>query len=359
MFASKLLLKRSLKSLVALANGFRRSKSDSLTILAYHRVAADINEAERDSIRGLVISAESFRKHCLLLKENFQVVNFENAMISSKRETAKSRPLAVITFDDGYLDNYEKAFPILNELDLPATIFLPSNLIGKNEILAHDKLFWLTKTAVETKRTGEIEAALREINVEDANNIAAIRDVLKLTDKLVFLPFASREKLISVLEKRLNVTKYPSHYGLMNWEMVREMSRNGITFGGHTANHPVLTLENDAVLHSEIVESKGVLEHHTNSQIGVFAYPNGKHNENVLRHVKNAGYQIAVTTKRTINRFGDNPLTLGRISLCEESTRGISGEFAQNIAVLRLNAVRTNKTSQIVENKEILKKVGF
>lgn len=359
MFASKLLLKRSLKSLVALTNGFRRLKPDSLTILAYHRVVADINEAERESIRGLVISAESFRKHCLLLKEHFQVVNFENAMISSKRETAKSRPLAVITFDDGYLDNYEQAFPILNELDLPATIFLPSNLIGTNEILAHDKLFWLTKTAVETKRTGEIKIALREINVENAKSIAAIRDVLKLTDKLVYLPFELREKLISVLEKRLNVTTYPSHYGLMNWEMVREMSRNRITFGGHTANHPVLTLENDGVLHAEIVESKRLLEHHTESRISVFAYPNGEHNENVLRHVKSAGYQIAVTTKRIVNKFGDNPLTLGRLSLCEESTRGISGKFAQNIAVLRLNAVRVSKTIHKDENEEVLKKVAF
>ncbi|HQU84717.1 MAG TPA: hypothetical protein PKY59_16380, partial [Pyrinomonadaceae bacterium] len=79
MFSPKLLVRRSIKSAAALAQIFRTPSQNSVTIIGYHRVVADLEKAEENSIYGLVVSKETFREHCRILKENFDVVSLEEA----------------------------------------------------------------------------------------------------------------------------------------------------------------------------------------------------------------------------------------------------------------------------------------
>src|SRR5688572_13180129 len=139
---TKLFFKRGIKS-VAAAAGAGRGRSarlaGSVNILAYHRVAADIHKAEREAYYGLVVSAATFRRHCEMLRSAFEVVTLEEAAMSLG-DPSQKRPMAVITFDDGYLDFYEQAFPILSSLGLPAIVFLPTEYIGSGRLLDHDRL---------------------------------------------------------------------------------------------------------------------------------------------------------------------------------------------------------------------------
>ena len=116
------------------------------------------------------------------------------------------------------------------------------------------------------------------------------------------------------------------------------MKRNGIGFGSHTSNHVVLTKEDLHVAGAEIIDSKAELEQQINGNVVSFAYPNGEYTPALREIVARAGYKIAVTTKTRINRSGSDPLALGRTSLCEESTRGITGTYSKGIASLRLGA---------------------
>lgn len=338
---TKLLIKRSLKSVAAIANarvGFPSSVPGSVNIIAYHRVVADIKKAEREAIYGIVISSATFRQHCELLCKNYDVVSLETAMHFLDGEREVSRPLAVITFDDGYLDFYEEAFPILNEFGLPATVFLPTDFIGQKTPLAHDRIYWLMKQAFE-KSVPIKEAFIRAgISKELAEKFDGQKDILKLTGLIVFLPNNLREKLIFEMEKELDnhFENYPPEYQLLTWEMVREMSRKGISFGGHTANHVVLPLEDFSQMEAEIVTSKQNLETQLGNKVCSFAYPNGEYNARIKELVAQAGYKIAVTTEKRINKIGADLLTLGRVSLCEESTRGITGVYSTRVASLRL-----------------------
>lgn len=336
----KLLIKRSIKSVASLAKtrvGFPLSASGTVNIIAYHRVVADIEKAEREAIYGIVISSATFRRHCELLSKNYDVVALETARYFLDGKRQASRPLAVITFDDGYLDFYEEAFPVLNELGLPATMFLPTDCIGQNQPLAHDRIFWLLKQA--GSKSGAIADALLRAGLTShiAKEFTNSRNLSRLTDKLVYLPNELREKVIAELEKELgDFADYPRNYQLLNWEQVGEMARKGISFGVHTANHVVLPLEDKAVMETEIVASKTELERRLGKKVTTFAYANGEYNAKIKEFVANAGYEIAVTTEKKINRPGADLLALGRISLCEESTRGITGIYSPGVANFRL-----------------------
>lgn len=334
---TKLFIKRSIKSVASMAKAqgvaFSPPAPGSVNIFAYHRVVADIAKAEREAIYGLVVSSATFRRHCEALKKAFDVVSLETAMHFLDGERKVTRPLAVITFDDGYLDFYEEAFPVLNDLGLPATVFLPTNLIGQNKPLAHDRIFWLVKQALE-KRVS-ISAALDKAGVK--KDFSDSRDLLSVTDAIVYLPHEQREKVIAELEKLLgDFAAYPREYQLLSWEMVREMARKGINFGDHTANHVVLPLEDESLLEAEIINSKRELERELGKKVISFAYPNGEYNARVRQFVAQAGYKIAVTTEKRINQPGADLLALGRISLCEESTRGFKGTYSPRVADLRL-----------------------
>ncbi len=340
MNSPKLFIKRAIKSAASVIKNrtvFPAVKPGAVNIFGYHRVAADITRAEQESFYGIVISTETFRRHCELMNNAYEVISLETVpdFLSGRRTAA--RPLAVITFDDGYLDVYEQAFPVLHELDLPATVFLPTECIGHDKPLAHDRLFWLLKQCFEREIPLGGLLANSGMKPESANEFAASRDRLGLTEKMVHLPSDLRENIIRELERELgDFSRYPREYQLLDWEMIREMSQRKISFGGHTANHVVLSLEKDSAMTDEIYSSKQKLERELGIESLSFAYPNGEYNAKIRRIIADAGYKIAVTTEKKINYAGADLLSLGRTSLCEESTRGIGGIYSPKVAALRL-----------------------
>ncbi len=340
MMETKLILKRSIKSAAAMARSgtpTRKPARNTVNIIAYHRVVADIAKAESESFYGLVVSAETFRRHCELLSSSFNVVSLETAAEVVKGKRRAHRPVAVLTFDDGYLDFYEEAFPILKQIGLPATVFLPTESIGKDVPLAHDRIFWLLRLAARDASPAASALERAGVPAEIIKPFRRTRYLPALTESLVHLPSGIRELAISELEGAVaGFKEYPREYKLLNWDQVREMAAAGISFGGHTSNHVVLPLENGDTAEDEIVASKRELEQQLGRRVTTFAYPNGEHTPAIRRSVEKAGFRVGVTTERKLNRVGDDPLTLGRFSFCEESTRGITGSYSQRIAALRL-----------------------
>lgn len=335
----KLIGKRAIKSAAARLRslGSLERARPTINILAYHRVAADIEAAECDTYYGLVVSTETFRSHCKLLAETHEVMALEDAVEALPNRRADERPIGVITFDDGYRDNYDEAFPVLKELGLPATILLPTGWVGKGVALAHDRLHYLLKIARE--RILPLDKALIRAGLDDrtAKMYSTVGGSLEITERLVHLPHRFRERVIEEIEAEIGSTiSYPDEYQLLTWPMVREMSANKIRFGTHTVNHAVLTMEDEETVKSEIFDCKTALENELGVPVTAFAYPNGELDVQIRSVVEKAGYRTAVTTQVKVNKFGDDLLALGRRSLCEESTRGILGSYSERIARMRL-----------------------
>jgi peptidoglycan/xylan/chitin deacetylase (PgdA/CDA1 family) len=309
-------------------------------ILAYHRVVADIALAERESIYGLVISAETFERHMQIVRENCDVLTLDEAAEVLRGERTVKHTAAVVTFDDGYRDVYEHAWPVLRRYAMPATVYVPTALIGGTQLLDHDRLFWLVLRAREQGIDLRWALGRAGFSPERAARICDSPSAQRLADALNFQPTAMRERVLQTLEEELSGVAGPPPRGfnLLTWEMVREMACGGVTFGAHTERHPILTLEPEEAAMREIRRSRETLQTRLGVEVRHFAYPCGHYHAGVRQLVAEAGFATAVTTERRVNQVGCDPLELGRISLCEESTRGISGGFSEAVARLRLAA---------------------
>ena len=124
----------------ALGQGIFASRLDALllrdtaVVVAFHRVQnTSTNEG------GLTVAVATFERYCRFFRNYFDVVSLSEIVSKLERRQSLSRQLA-ITFDDGYLDNYTNAAPILERLSLPATFFVVSRWIGTTIVPRWDRM---------------------------------------------------------------------------------------------------------------------------------------------------------------------------------------------------------------------------
>jgi len=294
--------------LLALLNRLLTPKSPVIRILSYHNVS----DEKIDLFAG--ISVKNFRAQIAYLKRHFQIVSLDE-LVEIIRRNPKSFPknLVVITFDDGYRNNYQHAYPILLEYGVPATIFLTADYIGTNDMLWTDKLNYMFK---DTKADVlELESPPMKFSLGSATEkliaLKATRDVLKSVDN------EERDKLLAQIAAKLSVSENGKRREMLSWEEVQEMQKNGIAFGAHTTKHSILTRIPLEQAEQEIIDSKSAIEKHLGCEVSYFAYPNGLEadfNDDIIRIVQEAGFRGAVTNINGFVSQGGNLFQLRRLS---------------------------------------------
>jgi peptidoglycan/xylan/chitin deacetylase (PgdA/CDA1 family)/CelD/BcsL family acetyltransferase involved in cellulose biosynthesis len=288
-----------------------RRREPAGRILYYHRVNGD-NDPFFPSLRP-----EVFERHMRHIARNYKVVSLTGLL----DHLANGSPANVvaITFDDGYRDNYEIAFPVLQRYRLPATIFLTTGSLDSGEPL------WFEVLAGALKNTSR-EFLDLEIELPRRFWLRSVEERLRANGQLFTLlrslPDDERQRRLSMILKELASHGEALHTRTMlTWDHVRHMKTRGIDFGGHTVTHPYLSrLTRDRVAW-EISECKRRIEEEVQAPVTHFAYPNGREedfaswNKDVLR---NAGYQAAVTTLWGMNFPTTDRLELRRGGAWEE-----------------------------------------
>ena len=337
--SSAALLWRSLRAGMRLVKG-REHNAGKVTILCYHRLVADIIQAEKETLCGMVISVETFRRQMELVREHYEALPLDGAVAVLRGEQSVKRPALAITFDDGYRDFHQLAWPILRKMGLPATVFVPTAYIGSGKMLDHDRFYRYVTKAYSRGLSLRVPLTKAGLSAGMVSAVCAEVDSFRVYYHLSYLPFALRERVLRSLDEFMCGPWEEEHNGfsLLDWEMVREMADAGVSFGAHTDNHVVLTLEDEQTIEREISRSKQALEEKLGRPVRHFAYPTGRYNAAARNAVASAGFEAAVTTERRLNRRGDDLLALGRICLCEESMRGITGRYSEDVARLRLAA---------------------
>lgn len=176
---------------------------------------------------------------------------------------------AVITFDDGYLDNYIYAFQVLRSLGLKAVVFLVTGWadISSLQNLGRDKL----------------------IDAYCADPI----------------PHGRTKELI----ERKDAARV-----IMDWTMAKEMFASGLVeFGSHTITHSECDKLKEDELKKELHESKSAVEARLKTECKYLCWPRGKYNDACLRAAKEAGYKAVFTTEPGVCRPGDDPFSIKRI----------------------------------------------
>jgi peptidoglycan/xylan/chitin deacetylase (PgdA/CDA1 family) len=312
-----------------------------ILIVSYHRVVDDFTGELQRSIPGLLISQETFRRHLeALASAGYELVRLGEALdVMAGRGTAR-KDLCVVSFDDGYRDVYRYAYPVLKEMGVPATIYLPAEFIGTERRFNHDRLFHLVRLALARRyqpRFDVLPAPTAELL--DTVLSGRQRPSAALDDFIGQHPTATLVETIEALEARLGPGPelLPEQGDLMDWDEVRRMVKDGFDFGAHTLGHVVLTHEPLEVVEREVRESKAIIEREAGITVRDFAYCNGWYSDDVIQVLMRNGFRSAVTTEDTPNLIGGDPFTLKRKVLWENFSLGVTGEYSSCLTVCQLD----------------------
>jgi len=222
-------------------------------VLAYHSVAAEPTRAST--------ARSVFRSHLSWIAEHCEVVAFEKLASPGVQRGNGSRPRVAITFDDGYEDNHREAFPLLTSHGFPATFFITTGLVDRDELaLARLRRAW-----------GPREGSLRPISIEQ----------------------------------------------------LREMDSAGMAFGAHSKTHPNLRMLDEIALVNEIAGSRDRLEEILQRRVSAFAYPFGDARFHISATAVAVAATSGFTTAATIDYRGvsrtTDPLLIPRFPVSNDS----------------------------------------
>src|SRR5690625_2830529 len=268
-------------------------------ILGFHRVVNNFEESAQDYIPSMLTSAKTLERYLDWIGKRRRFVSLQEAVDSYKENGHSREPLAAVTFDDGYQDVYDNAFPLLKRKGIPFTVFVVSDLVGTDLLLPHDELFLLMKKAVE-KWSPQANTRLHKlinkrglgekIHINEADVFASMRTCL------VTLQQRDLARLIFSLRDSVGQAENTETHRMLSWQMVQEMHRNGVTIGSHSASHPILSNESRAKVTAEMKDSKRKIESMIGNEARHFAYPDGKFDPEVAATAGDTGYTSACTT---------------------------------------------------------------
>lgn len=267
---------------------------DELTIIMYHGII----RSPLVVCDWCFVDEPIFRMQIGYLKRHFEIISLSEA-VERLRNGGIKRPTVVITFDDGYQNNFDVAFPILYKEKIPATIFLTTGLIDTDDTVWYCRFnlalsqthrpfiewngfkFDLSTLDLKAKASMAIQDNLKELPPPQL--VATIRDIIFKLDGDPDCPI-----------------KIDSPYRMLNKNAIVEMVASGLVeFGAHTHQHFILSRLSAAGRFNEIKRSIDAIRELTGRRCKYFAYPNGRmqdYDSDSIQHLKACGIQIAVTT---------------------------------------------------------------
>ncbi len=274
-------------------------------VLAYHHVCPPSRTSPY-----ITTPPERFAQHLELLLRQRLLAPLDR-LLADLRIGRFRGGRVVVTFDDACSDTWEVACPILRRLGAPATVFVPTGLVGARRPFWWNELHRLEKTALATG------ADLRPILADAARQASRPADE-ESWKMLRWLDDGSREAVLNRIAALLGVEPPTDGPTAMTWEQIAEMDRSGlVTLGAHTVSHPTLAGLDDARLTAETTGAREALSRFGSFR-NVFAYPYGDAEdigERVQRAVHDAGFEFGFTTDAGPIFGKENSLTLGRVSV--------------------------------------------
>ncbi|MGH7774567.1 MAG: polysaccharide deacetylase family protein, partial [Candidatus Binatia bacterium] len=281
-----------------------------LTILMYHAVV----RSPLSLYDACFLNESSFRRQMSYLKKRFEVIALSEA-VRRLRNGKIDRPTAVITFDDGFQNNYDVAFPILREFGLPATVFLVTGLVNTTDTLWHCRL---NRGLAQTRKPSlEWNGCRFDLSRTDRRVRAAQAIAVKL--KQVAHPRLLAE-LRGLILKLGDDPDCPiamgSPYRMLSRGAIREMAASGlIEFGPHTHSHSILSRLSPEERRKEIEKSVTAIRELTGRPCELFAYPNGSaedYDKETIATLEAYGVRASVTAIPGPNNSMTPPMELRR-----------------------------------------------
>ena len=286
----------------------------------YHRIGDPASSQFNRNIFSC--SAERFDEHVACLKSRFDVLSLDRLRHVLQHGHSGRRPLALITFDDGYIDNHTLAFPILRRHQVPATFFLPTAFIGATVVPWWEEVHWQARQAVGSSIQLPGRDEQFPIRPDDAE-----RDIRRVAD-FIKQWAAPVDKKLDALRTACGSRRVPEGEAtrlFLNWDEVRQMRTGGMDIGAHTHNHLVLAHLSPAIQSDELGRSKKILEGTLGEPVTAVAYPVGSaaaYTRETCEIAKCLGYRLGFNFRRHVNRLPlTNALDIGRLAVFSDMDR--------------------------------------
>ena len=305
-------------------DGLRRYgwRSVGIRVLAYHGVVERVKDPvlERN-----FVPLQDFHSHIRFLRR-YRVLSLAELVDELHVGGRKTRPTAVITFDDGYANNLLAA-EVLATFRLPWSVFIPTGAIGRENFIwtAELSLFLLQGRARQLEILNRVWYLNGRRERESAFQV--IRHTLKA------MPSALRKDAMDSLRQQFPkdetlclLNEFPS-LQMLSWEEVGHLRSWGVEIGSHGVDHEIHhTAQPETVRWFELTQSKAVLERRLAAPCNFFAFPNGDFIPISADEVRAAGYKLAVTTKPGIVGTEAHPYLLPRTEPAD-SLRTFASQF--------------------------------
>lgn len=299
-----------------------RQYRDKVLILTYHGVLPK-TEIEYDvnfyAYRN-VVTLEQFIKEIQFLKENFYLTSLLE--LENNSRPLSTKPKAIITFDDGFRNNYKYAYPILAENAISGHFFVTTGYIGKK------KMLWTDQITYQLLNTHKRECYFPKLIPEKLNLCSdhdRIRASIKLREAIKKLPFQDAYNIASELTAYFDDVNLeeanPERYHFMDWKEIKEMYNNNMIIGSHTHNHALLNINDEKFYRTELGLSIECLKNNADINCRYLAYPNGTPNDycrELFPVLNELGFRYALTQISEWNTFQQiqkNPYELFRINI--------------------------------------------
>lgn len=295
----------------------RRARAHLPVILMYHRVA----DVSCDPWR-LCVSPANFEAQIAALMRRRQVVALEQLLTEQS-----DRPLAAVTFDDGYRDVVTNALPILQRHNCPATLFLATDWIGSTREFWWDELARLVLETPLDKAVTVARPSSGQMWQLLPGDRASTRGKLlqEIWDALLPLPHGERQDWIAALAAQCEVSLIMRDtHRIVDVADIAHIKGSVLSIGAHTRTHLSLPLFAPAEQSGEITGSRDVCAALTGEPPPCFAYPFGHHDADVAERAREAGFSAAVTTTRGMVRYGRDPMRLPRLAVENWSGRAFA-----------------------------------
>ncbi|MCK5146684.1 polysaccharide deacetylase family protein [bacterium] len=299
--------------LLTLSSGLLQNK---IPVLMYHGIAEHHNSDDLSEFLHMNVLQDEFARQMEYLHKNYTVISLSEAVQLIEKNAKLPRRLVVITFDDGYRNNYKLAWPICRELDLPFTIYVATDFVEKQSLLWGDRLALALQFTEKQSITFLEKCYSLRSHSERSNTLWQILACMK------GLHADQVEGMISDIELELRASpdsEALERYRACSWQDLKEMSDSDLVeIGAHTMGHKIIARLSDRDIRKELIGSKKIIETMTGARCGHFCYPNGKpddFNDQCQRLVREAGFDSASTTIEGFAGAGDNCYALKRLGV--------------------------------------------
>lgn len=300
-----------------LASILANFSKNNFIILNYHGVMDYVDY----NISVNHMDVAQFEHQINFLSSHFNLLSEEEFLYNYKHNKFSKKKSVLLTFDDGYENNFKFAFPILKKHNAPATIFLISSLIDSDKPTWYDLVDNSKNLFQVPSNSSKINDLGIELGISNPSDLTFSNFKNKLKSKSI----SQKEK---VLTKYLEIIGFDSlqktdakYWKMLSSEQIQTMQHSGlITFGSHTVNHPNLDQIDESDLIMELRDSKIQLEKIVGKPVNSIAFPDGAYNEKVKEFSLNEGYKTLFAVDYRCNSDENDQSIYNRYSISNTTT---------------------------------------